>query len=104
MKTKKTTLVLQCLTLCLVALSLLACQQTARQEVITALPQCDVELVQHYLGQSFENSMVTALKNDAKADQVRVLYPTTPETRDYRHERLNVRVSEQGKIVSLGCG
>lgn len=104
MKNQKTTMVLRCLALCLAALSLFACQQTPQQEVITALPQCDVERVQHYLGQSFVDSMIATLKNDAKAEQVRVLYSHTPETRDYRHERLNVRVSEQGEIVSLSCG
>ncbi len=86
------------------AFALTACQKTVHQESLTSLPKCDVEKVQHYLGQPFEEGMASTLRGEASAEEVRVLGPNSPETRDYRHERLSIRTDEQGLIVSLGCG
>jgi|SRR5699024_5298154 len=86
------------------AMALAACQKTVQQETLTALPQCDVERVQHYLGQPFDDNMASTLRGEAKAEEVRVLGPNSPETRDYRHERLTIRTDAQGVIISLGCG
>jgi|SRR5699024_1177384 len=101
---KKKSLTMGGASLIVAAVALTACQKTVQQETLTALPQCDVERVQHYLGQPFEDGMASTLQNEAKAEEVRVISPNTPETRDYRHERLTIRTDAQGLIVSLGCG
>src|SRR5690625_2719377 len=101
---KKKSLAMRGASLAIVAVALAACQKTIEQETLTALPQCDVERVQYYLGQPFDDNMASTLRGEAKAEEVRVLGHNAPENRDYRHERLTIRTDAQGLIVSLGCG
>ncbi len=101
---QKTSFALRSASLVIAAVIMVACQKATHHETLTALPQCDVERVQHHLGQPFKEGMASTLQNEAKAEEVRVISPNTPETRDYRHERLTIRTDAQGLIVSLSCG
>lgn len=46
----------------------------------------------------------SALDKSALPKGARVLHPTTPMTRDYRLDRLNIHVSENGLISRITCG
>ena len=37
-------------------------------------------------------------------DRTRFIKPDTPTTRDYRAERLNVHINQQGRIERIDCG
>lgn len=90
----------------LVSMTLVACTKSTLddEESLSSLPNCDVENIQQYLGMEYNDGMESDLKAEADAEEVRVLGPKSPATKDYRHERLSISVDEEGLIVSMGCG
>lgn len=58
-------------------------------------------------GASQHQSLVGTSAKDLDMSQfpkgTRLLYPTTPMTRDYRIDRLNIHADKNGKIIRVDC-
>ena len=79
-------------------LMLAACQSPS-----AAQPQAE-----DHCGASSRQNLVGTLASDLDKSTLpkftRIIHPNTPTTRDYRLERLNVHVDEDGKISRVVCG
>lgn len=73
---------------------------------IVRLPEgeCDAAPAQRYVGQKADSAVVQAALTATKAKQVRVIEPDMMVTMDFRSDRLNVRVDDDGKIIAITCG
>lgn len=73
---------------------------------IVRLPEgeCDAAPAQRYVGQKADSAVVQAALTATKAKQVRVIKPDMMVTMDFRSDRLNVRVDDDGKIIAITCG
>jgi hypothetical protein len=65
---------------------------------------CDASQVQGLVGQAFDPALVDQAKQDALAQQVRVLKPDTMTTMEFVGERLNLEVDEKNIISGVRCG
>lgn len=54
--------------------------------------------------QNLVGTMASTLNQASLPEGTRILHPNTPMTRDYRLDRLNVYVDENGKITQVTCG
>ncbi|HZW17406.1 MAG TPA: I78 family peptidase inhibitor [Luteimonas sp.] len=67
--------------------------------------QCSADAAQSFVGQQASDDIVAQAQAAAGAKgAVRVIKPGQPVTMDYRADRLNVEVDEQGAIVRISCG
>ena len=84
------------------ALLLAACQSPGADQ-----PQPQAESEDH-CGAGIRQHLVGTLAADLDQATLpqfsRVIYPKTPVTMDYRLDRLNVHVGEDGKIDRVVCG
>jgi len=78
-------------------LLLTACSSSEPKVVDKADP-CGANRYMSLVGTSAKNIKLSELPSNT-----RVLYPTTPMTRDYRIDRLNIHVSKDGTIMRLDC-
>lgn len=65
---------------------------------------CGAGRVQGWVGKPFDTGSVGTLRKQSGAEALRVMRPGEAHTLDYRPDRLNVRLDEQGRIAALGCG
>jgi len=65
---------------------------------------CDLEAIQHAIGEPFDDAKVSQLQSDSRARQVRVLSPGDAATMDHRPDRLNIHLDDQDVIEDLRCG
>lgn len=65
---------------------------------------CGAKSVQSYVGRQMDAVDRAHLAKVSGAKVVRVIRPGYLYTMDYRPERLNVHLNEQGKITALNCG
>lgn len=107
------------------ALALTACKSPAPEEQDQALDQaqqaakaavahgdatppppasCDASQVQGLVGQPWTEALQTQAKEDAGANDVRVLKPNQAVTMEFIGERLNIEVDEKGVVSGLRCG
>ena len=80
------------------ALLLAACQSPGAAQS-PAEDQCGAASRQNLVG-----TPAADLDQSTLPEFSRVIYPKTPVTMDYRLERLNVHVGEDGKISRVVCG
>ncbi|WP_227367428.1 I78 family peptidase inhibitor [Halomonas sp. M20] len=66
--------------------------------------QCDTRSVQSYIGQNYSDALRQILTSQSDAENARVLEPGQPFTLDYRQERLNIYLDDDGRISDLRCG
>ncbi len=66
--------------------------------------QCDVGAVHTYIGQNYSDALRQVVTAQSGAESARVLEPGQPFTLDYRQERLNIYLDEEGRISDLRCG
>ena len=86
------------LVITLSVLMLAGCQSaTGSKQVLTEDP-CGAGKYRHLVGTSAKG-----LDMSQFPPGTRLLYPTTPMTRDYRIDRLNIHADKQGKIMRLDC-
>ena len=79
-------------------LLLAACQSPGTAQPL-AKGSCGAESRQHLVG-----TLAADLDQSTLPTFSRVIYPNTPVTMDYRLDRLNVHVGEDGKIDRVACG
>jgi len=67
--------------------------------------QCNADAAQSFVGQQAGDDVVAQAQAAAGAKgAVRVIKPGQAVTMDFRADRLNVEVDEQGVIVRISCG
>ncbi len=64
----------------------------------------DDALRMRHIGTEFRMRDRDAIQYGANARTARVLRPDDAATMDFREDRLNIRLSEDGKIDALDCG
>lgn len=65
---------------------------------------CQAGALASAVGETLSDERAQALRADSGARDVRVLAPDSMATMDYREDRLNIEVDEQGRITGLRCG
>jgi uncharacterized protein YuzE len=66
-------------------------------------PSCSAASAQSFVGK-IGGEVVEAARKAADADLVRVIRPGMAVTMDFRNDRLNLKLDDQGKIVAITCG
>jgi len=80
-------------------LLLAACQSPTTPTSSQADDECGAQSRQHLVG-----TPESDLDRSTLPEFNRVLHPNTPATMDYRPDRLNVLVDDNGKIERVSCG
>lgn len=65
---------------------------------------CNAAPAQAHLGNTLSGALERNLLAASQARQVRVLRPGESYTMDFRADRLNIHLDEEGRIVELSCG
>ncbi len=65
---------------------------------------CDATQVQGLVGQAYTDETGEQARDDAAAQQLRVLKPGDMTTMEFVGERLNIELDEEGKISGVRCG
>lgn len=65
---------------------------------------CGASRLQDWVGQRFDAALGETLQARSGAEALRVMRPGEAHTLDYRPDRLNVHLDEQGRIEALDCG
>lgn len=65
---------------------------------------CNAEAAQSLVGRSASEAVVKQATTTSGAKTVRVIPHDGMVTMDYRGDRLNIQLDEQGKIVAITCG
>ena len=65
---------------------------------------CDATQVQGLVGQAYTDETGEQARDDAAAQQLRVLRPGDMTTMDFVGERLNIELDEKGNISGVRCG
>lgn len=65
---------------------------------------CDAASVQAHVGNTFSDALERNLMAASQARQVRVLRPGDSYSMDYRPDRLNIHLDEDGRVTELRCG
>lgn len=88
-----------------IGLSGCAQQQIAAPNSTEALTEhvCDARHVQELVGLRFAEDMPEITRKATNAKQVRVIHPNQAVTLDYRQDRLNIHVGEDGRVVLVNC-
>lgn len=79
------------------ALALAGCQSSGSGKVVNEDP-CGASKFKHLIGTSAKGMDMSQF-----AAGTRLLYPTTPMTRDYRIDRMNIHADKDGKIMRIDC-
>lgn len=95
-------------TLVLLAASLAACTAQTPTEstpppAADLEPSCGADKLVSYVGHNATEATIAAIRKASGAQAIRVLKPDTAVTMDYRPDRLNIDVDENGIIKAFGC-
>lgn len=82
-----------------------AAQETVQQDNSAQSQQtCGADRLDALIGSQLTQEVRQHIVDQSQAQQFRVLAPDTMQTMDYREDRLDIRVNEQGVIQAFGCG
>lgn len=70
----------------------------------TLAGECGAQSVTHHLNALPSNRVLAQIRRTSGAHSIRVIRPGDVVTMDYRPDRLNVEVGEDGRIKRLRCG
>jgi len=97
----------------LMASALAACSSTGTDKMAEATPpaeappsmepSCGAEKYASYVGQPASDEVIAAITQSRGDKPMRVVKPGMAVTMDYRPDRLNVQVGEDGKIKGFNC-
>ncbi|MCH4563869.1 I78 family peptidase inhibitor [Halomonas sp. EGI 63088] len=65
---------------------------------------CGAGPVQDRVGRHYGESLGESIRRESGAGAFRVMRPGEAHTLEYRGDRLNVRLDEDGVITDIGCG
>lgn len=72
---------------------------------VPAANQCDLQAVQHLVGQPYSPELLEQARTLAGAGEARMLWPDSTITKEYQMGRLNVIVDRQtNRVLHLRCG
>jgi len=99
------------LTASLAALALTACSSTGADKMAESTPppppamepSCGADQLGSYVGQPASDEVIAAITAWRGDKPMRVIKPGMAVTMDYRPDRLNVQVDENGKIKGFTC-
>ncbi len=82
------------------------------KEVVTKIEDLDLSLKEHVLDDAADSSIIKEIEIEALKDnkELRVWFPTSVGTADYREDRINVMIEQdqdknkQWRIVGFGIG
>jgi hypothetical protein len=77
---------------------------TAAQTEPGAVPACDAEAVQRFVGEAYTPELGEQARVAAGAAVARALRPGEVVTMEYRADRLSLTLDESGRIVRAACG
>lgn len=66
--------------------------------------RCGAGRVQDRVGRHYDESLGDSIRSESGAGVLRVMRPGEAHTLEYRGDRLNVRLDEDGVITAIGCG
>ncbi len=66
--------------------------------------KCDAQPVQGYVGSFAGGPTVEKIVAESGSRNARVIKPGQMVTMDYREDRVNVRVDDENRILSIRCG
>lgn len=66
--------------------------------------QCGMRKLGAYLNRQADEPTLASVRSAVRHDRIRVLRPGTAMTMDYRADRLNIDVGEDGRIRRFYCG
>src|SRR5690554_557697 len=92
----KTGLTVAAMTLSALALS--GCQSSSESKTSASADPCGASQYKSLVGTNAKDLNMTQFPAGT-----RLLYPTTPMTRDYRMDRLNIHADKQGNIIRMDC-
>ncbi|SPJ33122.1 I78 family peptidase inhibitor [Kushneria phyllosphaerae] len=78
--------------------------ETVSQPSDEALKACGADHLKALTGATLDQNVRQHIVDQSQAQQFRVLAPDTMKTMDYRQDRLNIHVNDQGVIQSFSCG
>lgn len=94
-------------------MALAACSSTGSDKVADATPppepppsmepSCGAEQYGAYVGQPASDEVIGAITQSRGDKAMRVVRPGQPVTMDYRPDRLNVQIGDDGKIKGFAC-
>lgn len=84
-------------------LSLGACAMPTKPMPGPERDQCGASKLGRYLGKHPSDRTLAAIRALAKPAQVRITRPGQPVTMDYRPDRLNIDIGENGRIKRFHC-
>ncbi|EQB09091.1 MAG: hypothetical protein K0R64_2643 [Novosphingobium lindaniclasticum] len=110
MKNRLTARLAPAFTLATAIVALSACSSTGSDNMAEAPPpppsmepSCGADQLAAYVGQPASDEAIAAITAWRGGKPMRVLKPGTAVTMDFRPDRLNVQVDEQGKIKGFTC-
>ncbi|MFG6665888.1 I78 family peptidase inhibitor [Halomonas sp. HNIBRBA4712] len=65
---------------------------------------CNADPIGQAVGEALTEARAQELASQSGARDVRVLPPDSVATMDYREDRLNIELDDQGRITTLRCG
>lgn len=77
---------------------------TPSQSSDDARKACGADRLKDLTGVTLDQNVRQQIVDQSQAQQFRVLAPDTIKTMDYRENRLNINVNQQGVIQSFDCG
>lgn len=86
--------------------ALAACSSSNEPAKNASLVACNVgvELMRPYAGQTYSDAVGDELKRRSRSSVLRVVRPGDTMTKDFRADRLTLRLDEQGRMTGLNCG
>lgn len=84
--------------------ALAACAGTPATAERPPLEACDATAAQFAVGDSYSDDLAERARVAAGAKIARGLFPGQAVTMEYRGDRLNLRVDEQGRVTDVNCG
>jgi hypothetical protein len=82
-----------------------ACIPPAEPQTPPPAPdKCDAAPVQGYVGSHAAGPVVEKIVAESGSRNARVIRPGMAVTMDYREDRVNVRVDDANRILSISCG
>lgn len=94
-------------TILIAALALGACtttQQEPGERVPALADSCDTSALAGLVGKPYSASLEAEAKKQSGLTNVRVIRPGMAVTMDFRPDRLNIDVNEQGAVTGFRCG
>ena len=95
----------------ILAIGLAACTPSSSEPQAPANPpepppaddKCNASRVADIVGQPYDDALLARAKAAVGHETIRPIHPGQPVTMDFREERLNIEIGEDGKVIRVFC-